>query len=130
HDESLTRVISYIVYLTEEEGQSPGEVETSVDYPLEVTIDEAVELKPGFKILIEIIISDKEAQTLPIYSVIQEDDDNYVYLVKDGKAKKTDVTIGAVDTEKMEIEKGVTEEDKIIINPPDNITDGMEVTVE
>ena len=129
-DETWSGEISYIGDLPEEEAQSPGEEETSVDYPLEVTLDEAVELKPGFKMLIEIIISDKEAQTLPIDSVIQEDDDNYVYLVKDGKAKKTDVTIGAVDTEKMEIEKGVTEEDKIIINPPDNITDGMEVTVE
>src|SRR5699024_4626964 len=109
-DETWSGEINYIGDLPQEEAQSPGEEETSVDYPLEVTLDEAVELKPGFKMLIEIIISDKEAQTLTIDRLMQEDDDNYVYLVKDGKAKKTDVTIGAVDTEKMEIEKGVTEE--------------------
>src|SRR5699024_12274893 len=120
-DETWSGEISYIGDLPEEEAQSPGEEETSVDYPLEVTLDEAVELKAGFKMLIEIIISDKEAQTLTIDSVIQEDDDNYVYLVKDGKAKKTAVTIGAVDTEKMEMKKAVTEEDTIRINLHDTV---------
>src|SRR5699024_6552502 len=128
-DETWSGEISYIGDLPEGEAQSPGDEETSVDYPLEVTLDEAVELTPGFKMLIEIIISDKEAQTLPINSAIQQDDDNEYYIVKDGKAEKTDVSIGAVDTEKMESEKGVTEEDKVIIDPPDDIVDRMEVTV-
>src|SRR5699024_9239370 len=59
HDETWSAEISYIGDLPEEEAQAPGEEETSVDYPLEVTLDEAVELKPGFKMLIEVLISDK-----------------------------------------------------------------------
>src|SRR5699024_7383582 len=128
--EKCSGEISYIGDLPEEQAQSPLEEETRVDYPSEATRDEAGELKRGSKMLIEIIIRDIDAQIFPIDTVIKEGEDTYVYIATDDKTKKTDVTIGAVDTEKMENEKGVTEEDKIIINPPDNITDGMEVTVE
>src|SRR5690625_6931589 len=43
-------------------------------------------------------------------------------LLEKKKTKKTDVTIGAVNTEKKEIEKGVTKDDKIIINTTGDIT--------
>lgn len=129
-DESWTGEISYIGDLPDEEAQDIGQEDANVDYPIEVTLDEELQLKPGFTMLAEIITSDKEAPTLPISSVIQEDDDNYVYIVEDGKAKRVEVQIGAVDTEKMEIEEGVTTEDQIITNPSDDLIDGMEVTTE
>ena len=37
---------------------------------------------------------------------------------------------GAVDTEKIEIIEGVAKDDQVIINPPDDLSDGTEVTVQ
>lgn len=122
--------ISYIGDLPEESGMEMGQEDTGVSYPIEVTLQDDVHIKPGFKMLIEIVISDKKVNTLPISAVLQEDDSNYVYIVEDGKAKRTEVKIGSVDTEKMEVEDGIAKSDTVIINPSDDIKDGMDVTIQ
>ena len=129
-DEEWEGKVSYISDLPEEEAQNMGQEDTSVDYPIEVTLNDEINLKPGFKMLIEITTSEKTVKTLPISAVIQEDDHNYVYIVEDGKAKRVEVKVGAVDTEKMEIKEGVTKEDKVIIDPSDEIVNGTEVKLK
>ena len=129
-DEEWEGTISYISDLPEESSAEMGEEEAGVTYPIEVTLEDDIDLKPGFKMVIEIITSDEKVQTLPIDAVIQEDDANYVYVVKDGKATRTEVQIGSVDTEKMAILDGVSKEDAVIASPSDDIKDGMDVTVK
>lgn len=106
------------------------QTDSSVLYPITVTLEEDIKLKPGFKMLIEIITKEEKVNTLPIETIIQEDDNNYVFIVEDGKAKRVEVKTGIVDTNKIEIIEGVGKKDKVIINPPDNLSDGMEVTIQ
>ena len=122
--------VSFIGDLPEETGMEMGQTDESVVYPIRVTLEEDINLKPGFKMLIEIVTSEEKVNTLPINAVEQIDDANYVYIVEDGKAKRVEVKIGSVDSEKMEIKDGIKKEDQIIINPPEDISEGMEVTVQ
>lgn len=49
-----------------------------------------------------------------------------VYVIKDGKAKKTRVEIGADDGIRVEITSGLGEKDRVILNPQ-SVTDGIAV---
>src|SRR5690606_39052286 len=129
-DEEWKGKVSFIGDLPEETGMEMGQTDESVVYPIRVTLEEDINLKPGFNMLIEIVTSEEKVNTLPINAVEQIDDANYVYIVEDGKAKRVEVKIGSVDSEKMEIKDGITKEDQIIINPPEDISEGMEETVQ
>ena len=127
--ESWKGKVSFIAFLPKETDALQGE--TGVQYPIEVTVDdENMNLKPGFQMVIEIITEERETKTLPLTAVKQEGDTNYVYTVVDGKAKKQDVEVGLVSNETIEIIKGLTEKEKVILDPSDNVTAGMDVTVE
>lgn len=104
--------------------------DTSVLYPIRISIEDEIKLKPGFKMLIEIVTKEAKVNTLPINAVQQEDDVNYVYIVEKGKAKRVEVKLGSVDSEKMEIVDGLDKKDKVILNPTDEIKNGTEVTVK
>lgn len=123
--------VSFIADLPEESnGMGLDSGDTSVLYPIQVTVEEDIKLKPGFKMLIEIVTDEEKVNTLPINAVQQEDEVNYVFIVEAGKAKRVEIEIGSVDSEKMEVKDGVTKDDKVIINPSDNISSGTEVTVK
>lgn len=83
--------------------------------------------KPGFKFIMNIETDKRKANTLPSKAVKKEDDQYYVYTVKDGKAKRIDVKIGEVTDDLTEIKEGLTQDDQVILNPSDQVTDGMEV---
>ena len=126
--ESWTGKVSFISYLP---GAAAGLEETGVHYPIEVTVDsQNVSLKPGFQMVMEIITEEREAETLPLTAVKQEDDQNYVFTVVDGKAKKQEVEVGLVSKENIEILKGLTADDQVLLEPGDEVTSGMEVNVK
>ncbi|MCI3986250.1 efflux RND transporter periplasmic adaptor subunit [Bacillus vallismortis] len=100
----------------------------AVQYPLQVKIKgDLPEGKPGFKFIMNIETDKRKANTLPSKAVKKEDDQYYVYTVKDGKAKRVDVKIGEVTDDLTEIKEGVSQEDQVILNPSDQLTDGTEV---
>lgn len=105
------------------------QTDKSVNYPITIALEEEIHLKPGFNMLIEIVTREEKVPTLPIEAVFQEDDKNYVYIVEDGKAKRVEVKVGSVDTEKIEIVEGIDEKDEVIVSPPEDLTDGAEVNV-
>lgn len=122
--------VTYISDLPEEQDMEMGQEETGATYPVEVKPDEKLDLKPGFKLLMEITTSNAKVETLPLSAVQQEADDYYVFIVEDGKAKRTEVKIGTVNTEIMEVKDGLSKEDKVVLNPTDELRDGMEVKVK
>ncbi len=129
-DEEWQGEVSFIGDLPEETAMEIDQTDASVVYPIRVTLDEDIKLKPGFKMLIEIVTNEDKVNTLPLNAVEQIDDANFVYIVEDGKAKRVEVKIGSVDSEKMEIKDGITNEDQVIIDPPADISEGMEVTAK
>lgn len=131
-DESWTGTVSHISYLPNDTGDLGVDGGTSgVQYPITVTVDDGdIGLKPGFQMIMEIKTEEHRAKTLPITAVQQEDDVNYVYVVVKGKAERREVKVGTASFETIEINDGITDKDKVIIEPSENIIDGMEVSVQ
>ncbi|WP_026566190.1 efflux RND transporter periplasmic adaptor subunit [Bacillus sp. UNC41MFS5] len=103
----------------------------AVQYPVTVKISgDTKTLKPGFQVIMEIETDKKTALVLPLDALFDEGDRPFVYLVKNGKAHKQNVKTGITSGKKIEILEGVTNGDKVIINGPDKIKDGSEVTVK
>jgi multidrug efflux pump subunit AcrA (membrane-fusion protein) len=69
-----------------------------------------------------------KSSTLPAYCIVGESKDGKadVYVIKDGKAKKTQVAVGADDGIRVEILSGITPEDEVIVNTG-SVTDGAPV---
>jgi HlyD family secretion protein len=103
----------------------------AVQYPVTVKISgDTKTLKPGFQVIMEIETDLKTAMVLPLDALFDDGDKPYVYLVKDGKANKQNVKTGITSGKKIEILEGVSKGDQVIVNGPDNIKDGLEVTIK
>ncbi|MEC1584272.1 efflux RND transporter periplasmic adaptor subunit [Bacillus spizizenii] len=112
----------------QQESTAAQGTEQAVQYPLQVKIKGNLpEGKPGFKFIMNIETDKRKANTLPSKAVKKEDDQYYVYTVKDGKAKRVDVKIGQVTDDLTEIKEGISQGDQVILNPSDQVTDGTEV---
>ena len=103
----------------------------AVQYPVTVKISgDTKELKPGFQVIMEIETEKRSAMVLPIDAVHDDGDMPYVFVVKDGKAQKQKVKTGITSGEKIEILEGVIQKDQVIVSGPDNLKNGLEVTVK
>lgn len=103
----------------------------AVQYPVTVKISgDTKALKPGFQLIMEIETEKKMAMVLPVNSLHDDGDQPYVYLLRDGKARKQKVKTGITSGEKMEILDGVSKSDKVIVQGPEQLKDGMEVKVK
>ena len=87
-------------------------------------------LKPG--IAVDAKIESKKAENVllaPEKSVFTLKEKSYVFTVGAGKLKLTEVETGLSDDEFVEILKGITESDKIVANPDNDMKDKMPVKV-
>ncbi|MEI4789939.1 efflux RND transporter periplasmic adaptor subunit [Bacillus sp. FJAT-53060] len=103
----------------------------SVQYPVEIEIKgKNPDAKPGFKMIMEIETDKRQAQTVPDSAIKKEDGEQYVYIVEKNILKKVKVELGETTGNDLEVTKGLTKEDQIIVNPSDDMYDGMEVNAE
>lgn len=131
-DASWQGKVSVISFLPDESDSHGAESGGGgVQYPIQVTVeDENIDLKPGFQMIMEIETGKHQSETLPLTAVLQDGDESYVYVVKEGKAERREVTVGAVSAETIEITDGLTKEERVVVDPAANrVEDGMEVTV-
>jgi len=71
---------------------------------------------------------EKNAIIIPYDSVYYDGTQAYVYTVVDGKAKRTEVTTGLYDVDRIVIAEGLTKEDTIITTWSAQLRDGVEVS--
>ncbi|MBY8912380.1 efflux RND transporter periplasmic adaptor subunit [Bacillus sp. YC2] len=107
---------------------SGADTEQAVQYPFQVKlIGSLPEGKPGFKLIMNIETDKRKADTLPSTAVKKEDNEHYVFTIKDGKAKRVKVKVGDTAKQMTEIKEGLSKDDKVILNPADSLTDGTDV---
>jgi membrane fusion protein, multidrug efflux system len=70
-----------------------------------------------------------EALTIPLAAVDTEGDKHFVFLVKDGKAKKTAVTIGAAQGDKVEVTDGLDLNSNVILKGTATPTEDLPVQI-
>ncbi|GAA0308555.1 HlyD family secretion protein [Gracilibacillus halotolerans] len=96
-------------------------------YALEVTLEnKEINLKPGFKMLLEIVVDTNKVHVLPITAIEQDVDSDFVYVINDGIATRKDVELGVATNEVIEIKNGLHLKEKVILNS-EKVTNGMEV---
>jgi len=86
-------------------------------------------IKPGMYGEAKVILDTAtKNSTLPAYCLVGESKDGKgeLFVIKDGKAKKTKVTLGADDGLRVEILSGITPEDEVIVNTG-SVADGVPV---
>ncbi|MEC4891305.1 MAG: efflux RND transporter periplasmic adaptor subunit [Nitrospira sp.] len=71
-----------------------------------------------------------QAIQIPIDAVSRLEDVQYVYVVRDGKAQRVNVEIGAREENRVEITKGLTGEEQVIVSGKDLVHDGTPVQTQ
>jgi RND family efflux transporter MFP subunit len=86
-------------------------------------------IKPGMYGIAKVILDTAtKNSTLPAYCLVGESKDGKgeIFVIKDRKAKKTKVTVGADDGIRVEILSGITPDTEVIVNTG-SVTDGVRV---
>ena len=103
-------------------------------FQIEVLVKNNKELlRPGMFAKIEIELQEDEALLVPAISVLKQEGTNnrYIFLNKNGSAKKVAVQIGKRYDEKIEIiASGVQEGDQLVVEGQANLMDGTKMNVE
>ena len=66
----------------------------------------------------------------PLLIVWEEADRTVAFVVQDSQARKVAVTPGPAMGDLVEIEAGLKEGDRVVLNPPESLEDGDLVTVK
>lgn len=103
------------IYPTARKQFSGTSQETVVD--IEITIEQPDQrLKPGFSSQVDIMTGTQRDILLVPYEAVCQDEDNteYVYVIKDSKAERRDITVGLELLEGVEVLDGLMEGDLIV----------------
>lgn len=121
-NERFTAKITYLSNVANEAGF----------YPLEASVqNHEGKIKPGMiaKIIHETKVSE-EALLVPTNAVIEKGSQAFIFVVKDGKAVQTPVTIIQAQTELTAIAgKGLSEKDQIVTKGQNTLADGNKVRI-
>ena len=84
-------------------------------------------LRPGMFMTLQLVRSAGRALMLPESAIVPEDSKHFVFVVADGHADKREIKIGRRRPGEVEILKGVTEKDTVVIDGTLNLHDGTPV---
>ena len=88
-------------------------------------------LKGGMFARVEVMVgTHHQAVQIPIDAVSRLEDAQYVYIVRDGKAQRVNVEIGTRDDNRVEITKGLTGSEQVIVSGKDLVHDGTPVQTQ
>lgn len=69
------------------------------------------------------------ATTMPIEALLEDGDSTYAYTVRDGRARRADITVGRMTDMRVEVLSGLSEGDSVIVSGVAELTDGVRVRV-
>jgi membrane fusion protein, multidrug efflux system len=100
-------------------------------YRLELAIDNREgNIFPGMFVRADIVKNRVENSiSIPFYSVISRNDEQFVFIERDGIAEKRNVSLGIMEKWLVEITKGLQSGDRLIIEGHRDIEDGRKVKV-
>ncbi|MBA4603587.1 efflux RND transporter periplasmic adaptor subunit [Thermoactinomyces mirandus] len=99
-----------------------------ITYPIKILLDEPPTIKLRSRLLVEIILSEKNVLSLPDEAVVKEGKKDYVFIIRGNRAFKREVIVGKRRKGRIEIISGLNIDEKVIADPPANLKDGVEVT--
>ena len=88
-------------------------------------------LKGGMFARVEVMVgTHRQAVQIPIDAVSRLEDTQYVFVVRDGKAQRVPVEMGARHDNRVEITKGLTGDETVIVSGKDLVHDGTPVQAQ
>lgn len=88
-------------------------------------------LKGGMFARVEVMVgTHRQAVQIPIDAVSRLENTQYVFVVRDGKAQRVNVEIGARNDNRVEITKGLTGDETVIVSGKDLVHDGTLVQAQ
>ena len=88
-------------------------------------------LKGGMFARVEVLVgTHRQALQIPIDAVSRLEETQYVYVVRDGKARRIEVEVGARSRNCIEITKGLTGNESVIVSGKDLVHDGRPVQTQ
>lgn len=100
-------------------------------YDLELLIDNPDgRILPGMFARVELVKQVfEDALTIPLYSVISQGKENFVYIVNDSKAHKRHVVLGVLDQWEIQIKEGLDPGDQVVIVGHRMLDEGQRVEI-
>ena len=104
---------------------------TAYLYRLELSVDNPDRtLLPGMFIRADVVKEKREGViSIPIYSVISRNDEQFVFIEEDGVAKKRLVTLGIMARWMVEAVEGLQAGDRLIVEGHRDVADGQKIKV-
>jgi len=123
-------VIEYIAPIAQLERTSQGD-QTQVKIRVSVEAKEDFKLKPGYSVSMKIILVEKDKAVLvPYEAVTQRDGKDIVFSIdNEGKAIAKEIQLGLSSALFFEVISGVSAGEKLVLNPTEEINDGVRVKV-
>lgn len=91
-------------------------------YLIKISFDQIKDIKEGMSAQVKLNLKNNEMYLIPINSIVQENGQNYILKIVDvkgglGSVQKTNVDIGMIFGDKVEVVNGVKTGDLILLNP-------------
>ncbi len=100
-------------------------------YRLEIEVkNPGRDILPGMFARVNIIKQEvADGISVPLYSIISQEDRQFVYVAKNGKAQARTVETGILEGWRMQITKGVKPGDRVIVVGHRSVNDGREINI-
>jgi membrane fusion protein (multidrug efflux system) len=100
---------------------------------IKVTVDlskNCEELVPGLFIRVKIVLDTHEnARIVPKRATLNDEERAYVFVVRDGVAKETEITTGYSDADRVEALDGLELDDLVVVDGQSRLKDGIAVRI-
>jgi membrane fusion protein (multidrug efflux system) len=87
-------------------------------------------LRPGMFMTVKLVRQEGQALMLPEQAIVPENDQQFVFVVEDGRAHKREIKIGRRRPGEVEILDGLTADDGVVVDGTLNLRDGLPVRVQ
>ncbi len=108
----------------------PMAVSTGEYFPIEISIPNSGDVKPGLSAHASLNISGQDSVIVPLASVVQNNGQSYVYIIKDSIAVKQTVLTGLKNDKEIQVLKGVEAGQRVAVTNVNNLFDNMPVQAD
>jgi len=104
--------------------------ELSRSLPVRALIDNTEgRLRPGQFMSVSLTLRERQALVIPEQAVMVRGAEQYVFVAEDGIARRVPVTVGSRMPGRVEIAKGLTAEDQVVVTGQDRLSSGERIRV-
>ena len=84
--------------------------------------------RPGMSAIVDLQVrTAQQVLAVPSAAVVRDEGKDAVYVVEDGRAQRVEVTLGAQGEELVEVRRGLSGGERVVVRDADRLTDGQAV---